>query len=148
VHKQATQATELFKLGRFSIPARYVRGFVSIVLASVTLRVALVDPRVPNRYPSCIFHAITGFECPGCGSTRAIHDLLQGDLMSAVDLNVLTVIALPWMAWRYAVWALGRPSYRKPVDYRVIVAIGVMVTMYGALRNLPISPINQLSAAH
>ncbi len=30
-------------------------------------------------YP-CVFHAITGYYCPGCGTTRAVYALFQGKL--------------------------------------------------------------------
>ena len=38
----------------------------------------------PGHYPTCPFLAITGWYCPGCGSLRAVHDLLHGDLAGAV----------------------------------------------------------------
>ena len=35
-------------------------------------------------YPRCMFHQISGCLCPGCGSLRAIHLLLHGQLQTAV----------------------------------------------------------------
>lgn len=40
---------------------------------------------------------LTGLECPGCGAQRAIHSLLNGDFVSALHFNVLTVIAIPYL---------------------------------------------------
>lgn len=28
----------------------------------------------------CAFHSLTGLYCPGCGGTRAVRELLYGDL--------------------------------------------------------------------
>jgi hypothetical protein len=28
--------------------------------------------------PPCVFHAATGYDCPGCGGSRAVHALLSG----------------------------------------------------------------------
>ena len=40
---------------------------------------------------------LTGYECPGCGSQRAIHALLHGDIIKAWDYNPLLVIAVPYI---------------------------------------------------
>ena len=43
--------------------------------------------------PPCLWHAWTGWPCPGCGSTRALVRLLRADLPGALALNPLTVFA-------------------------------------------------------
>lgn len=35
----------------------------------------------------CVFHRVTGIQCPGCGMTRAFLCLLHGDWRGAWDLN-------------------------------------------------------------
>jgi hypothetical protein len=47
-----------------------------------------------NRYtrlklPPCIFHALTGYYCPGCGGTRAVNALLRGQLLKAFAYHPL-----------------------------------------------------------
>ncbi len=41
---------------------------------------------------------LTGFECPGCGSQRAIHSLLHLDIAAAFRFNALLVLSLPLVA--------------------------------------------------
>ena len=43
----------------------------------------------------CAFHAVTGLNCPGCGATRATHELLHGRLLMALHHNALWVLSLP-----------------------------------------------------
>lgn len=42
----------------------------------------IVDP-TQLFYP-CLFHRISGLYCPGCGGTRAVKALLDGDLISCL----------------------------------------------------------------
>lgn len=40
----------------------------------------------------CLFHHLTGLDCPGCGMTRAFHALSHGDFCEAVELNLLSPV--------------------------------------------------------
>ncbi|MDE7125963.1 MAG: DUF2752 domain-containing protein [Muribaculaceae bacterium] len=51
--------------------------------------------------PRCVFKAITGYDCPGCGSQRAFHALLHGNVYEAFVLNP-AVFALVPLAVLYA----------------------------------------------
>ncbi len=44
--------------------------------------------------PGCPLETLTGRECPGCGSTRALSSLARGDLAAAWGFNRLTVSAV------------------------------------------------------
>lgn len=72
-----------------------------IVLAVLLLAAALLyreaDPASSALFPKCPFHLLTGLECPGCGSQRAIHSLLNGDMRAAVHYNLLLVLAIPYL---------------------------------------------------
>lgn len=113
---------------------------VGLAGAAATVTVALVDPNQPGHYPTCPFLALTGMWCPGCGTLRAVHALTRGDLATAIDLNVLTVVLLPllvlgWVAWvRYRLGLRPRmpdlPSWSGP-------AIAVVVPVFWVVRNLP-----------
>ena len=56
------------------------------------------DPAMVHFYPRCPFHALTGLQCPGCGTTRALHHLLHGDVAGAFRLNAMLFVALPFSA--------------------------------------------------
>jgi hypothetical protein len=46
-------------------------------------------PATSNFYPLCFFKVTTGLDCPGCGSTRALHALLHGRIAEAFRFNPL-----------------------------------------------------------
>ena len=56
-----------------------------------------LDPADYLFFPKCPFLMITGFECPGCGSQRAIHDLLHFRISDAFNQNAIVPIALPYI---------------------------------------------------
>src|SRR5258706_4453587 len=56
------------------------------------------NPATVHFYPSCVFHALTGLQCPGCGTTRALHHLLHGDVAGAFRLNAMLFVAVPFGA--------------------------------------------------
>ena len=102
--------------------------------------VALVDPNEAGHYPTCPFLAVTGLFCPGCGTLRAVHALTRGDLATAVDLNVLTVVLLPLLVVAWVGWLalrLGRRPAPLPVPSWLGVAVAVAVPAFWVLRNLP-----------
>ncbi len=40
---------------------------------------------------------VTSYDCPGCGSQRAIHAILHGDFKTAWDLNALLFFLIPYI---------------------------------------------------
>jgi len=55
----------------------------------------LVDPESSRLFPRCLFKTVTGYDCPGCGSQRAIHALLRGDIAGAFHYNAFMVSCIP-----------------------------------------------------
>lgn len=53
------------------------------------------NPATTSYFFSCPFKTITSFDCPGCGSQRAIHQLLHGNFVKAFYLNPLLLCSLP-----------------------------------------------------
>lgn len=97
----------------------------------------------PNRvpiYPVCMFHEVTGLDCPGCGSLRAMHELLHGHLIAALHLNLFLVISLPLFGW-FAFRCLWPGLNGKPVPtirpLWIWLYVGAWIA-WGVLRNLPI----------
>src|SRR5690349_16070871 len=85
------------------VPALVV-GFALTALAYA------VDPAQVEWLPPCPFHRLTGLWCPGCGGTRAFHQLLHGNLLMALHLNPLAISLLPLAG--YFVVRAGRATVR------------------------------------
>lgn len=122
---------------------------LSLVLVLTTLVVVVVallflfDPARHAFYPVCLFKKTTGYDCPGCGGLRSVHQLLRGEFRQAFELNAMVMIALPLLG----VWALRRRWMSSRPDrnpqHSVVFWAGLLVTMivmFGVLRNLPLWP--------
>lgn len=98
------------------------------------------DPSRSGFYPVCYFHRLTGWLCPGCGSLRALHQLLHGHLAAAFHLNPLLVLSLPLVAWfgarsAFCAWR-NEPSLVSIRPAWLWCALAVLLA-FGILRNLP-----------
>jgi len=91
------------------------------------------DPTVVRFFPICVFHALTGLECPGCGATRAMHRLLHGDLAGAFRFNQLIFAVPPFLL---AAWRWPRFTKRPDVAWTTVT----VVVVYAIVRNLPFWP--------
>jgi hypothetical protein len=124
-----------------------IAGLAAAAAAAVALRV--FDPATSGVFPPCPLYYLTGWYCPGCGSLRAIHQLLHGNLQGAWAMNPLTIILLPFLAYGLASHALlelrgqGLPRLFLPAMW--IRALGVAIVLFGIARNLPLHPFSQLA---
>jgi hypothetical protein len=118
-------------------PLAVLAGGVAAVVV-----VATIDPEEPGHYPTCPFLSVTGWWCPGCGSLRAVHALAHGDIGTAIDRNVLTVLAVPalvlaWVAWLRRT-VTGRPRSRWAAPPAALWGLLATVVAFWVLRNVPV----------
>ena len=100
----------------------------------------LFDPAHHSFYPICTFYSSTGLLCPGCGSLRALHQLLHGHIAAALHFNALLVLSLP-----FASWLAGRLTIAKLRNHPSNIVIRpawlwcglVVLLVFGIIRNLP-----------
>lgn len=127
-----------------TLPRWVAPAAVGVAAVAGTAVVGMLDPEVRGHLtPGCPFRTVTGLDCPGCGGTRALYALTQGDIGLAVQHNVVTVVALPLLVLAWAVWFAYRLGWRdRPVVVSPSVAYGILTTFvaFFVLRNLPWFP--------
>ncbi len=98
------------------------------------------EPSGQFFYPRCAFYEATGWKCPGCGGTRAVHALLHGQWHEAWRQNPLAVLFGPVVAWLTAREAVGRTTdrwWRFPTLPKWWwIAFGIAIAGFGLGRNL------------
>ena len=64
--------------------------------------------------PPCVFRTLTGFYCPGCGGTRAVLELLHGNLFHSFyyhPIVLYTVVLYGWYLISNTIQWLSREKY-------------------------------------
>jgi hypothetical protein len=123
-------------------PTRIIISVIVILLLMAGVVIFYVfDPETHAFFPKCMFLALTGFECPGCGTQRAIHSLLHLDFRRAFSYNALMPFLVPYILTGVYLAFLGGkerfPELEKVLfgKWAAVIAVGSVV-VYGVLRNV------------
>ncbi|GAB7043215.1 MULTISPECIES: DUF2752 domain-containing protein [Catenuloplanes] len=97
-----------------------------------------------NAQPTCIVKYLTGFDCPGCGGTRAVWYMMHGDIPAAARHHAVLLFAVPFVAYLYVAWA-GKAlfGWRLPSwepSSRSLIWFLAAWAAFSVLRNLPWAP--------
>lgn len=90
-------------------------------------------------FPKCIFLQLTGLRCPGCGSQRVVHFLLNGDVAAAFRYNAFLVLMIPYVSvLAFATFFKNRVPglYNVLCHPAVIAAILVLTILWWIFRNV------------
>lgn len=98
----------------------------------------------PDPLGPCLFKAVTGLDCPGCGGTRMVWFLLHGDLGQAARHHAVALIAVPVVVYAYLAWTGKRLfGVSLPVPKLPSAAwfgyLGIWL-VFSVVRNLPWEP--------
>jgi Protein of unknown function (DUF2752) len=115
-----------------------------VLLISGSTYVFWFEPGKTGFFPLCPFRLFTGLTCPGCGSTRAMHQLLHGHLEAAFMLNPLFTIALPFLFYalvRHSAFIFrGKTPRPNALPSPYIYLIFIIVLSFWIFRNTPFYP--------
>lgn len=122
--------------------------FILGVIIAALLALFVLNPADGSFCPPCPFHTLTGLYCPGCGSLRALHQLLHGNLSEAFGFNPLMVLSLPFLGYCLIsprVAAVAKRTKAGFIPAFWIWSILVVIILFWILRNLPFYPFTLLA---
>jgi len=97
------------------------------------------SPTEHSFYPVCVFHALTGWQCPGCGGTRALYHLLHLHVGQALQYNALVTViapmALAWFVFWYASVMFRGYGPKLHFSRPIAVCLYLVVLFFAAARN-------------
>lgn len=93
-------------------------------------------------FPKCPSYSILHINCAGCGSQRAVHELLHLNFLKAFYYNPLFILALPFLIYLFGV-ILYNFIFDKNIKLKILYTttfanfLIYILIIYTILRNLP-----------
>lgn len=116
-------------------------ALLTLLASAIIVILFLRDPALSRFYPICLFHSMTGLLCPGCGSSRAVHQLLHGHIATAFKCNAILVVSIPIVAFlflRHSLYRRSRPPKPAPLRGVYLVVAALVLLLFAIFRNLPL----------
>lgn len=99
---------------------------------------AKFDPET-TPFPKCPFYWATGLKCPGCGSQRALHQLLHLHVGAAFGYNACLVLFIPVLLFLFSAELLRdkAPGYYRASRHPALgwTALG-LILLWWVFRNI------------
>ena len=93
-------------------------------------------------FPKCPIKTVTGLDCPGCGSQRALHYFLQGDIKESFLQNPLVFILVPYLLLGFYLHYKPNPKEKELklrkilYGYYAIWVLMSIIIVFTILRNI------------
>lgn len=107
------------------------------------------NPSNSSIFPKCPFYSLTGLHCPGCGSQRAIHKFLHGDIIEGLKYNFLIVLLPIVLIYDWGIILVNKYSKKKIENIlhnsKTIYLILAVILLFWVLRNINFYPFSILA---
>lgn len=118
-----------------------LRATVLAAAAVALIACYLAVTEAVGARPRCLVKGLTGWDCPGCGSQRALEALLRGDLWGAVSCNYLLPLLLAYLLVPALHWIAPESQrikrlYDRATSPPALMAIVAITLAWMLIRNL------------
>ncbi|MDR0273091.1 MAG: DUF2752 domain-containing protein [Clostridiales bacterium] len=90
-------------------------------------------------YPRCNFNYFTGLLCPGCGNTRSVLALINGDIITALRYNIsapfMLIVGIGFYI-ELILWAFGKHKKIVPRSTFLLWFLLGTFFVYSIVRNI------------
>jgi hypothetical protein len=128
---------------------RFAKIGLLILIPVILALFFFIKPEEGGIFPECIFHNLTGYYCPGCGSQRAFHAFLHFDVSGVLRNNILFLPGGAVVTYGILLPVVNRVFHKNypNILYNkwTPLIIFVIIVMFGIMRNLPYYPFSMLA---
>jgi len=108
-----------------------------------------INPSEVDFLPKCPFYFTTGIYCPGCGSQRATHQLLNFNFLGALSQNVLFAVGLILVGYNSIILIANKYFHKNIYNYlyhpKAPIILLIIIIAFWIIRNIPYYPFNLLA---
>ena len=119
------------------------KKIIKVIYFHILLFILFVSYYIINTYFGfkifCPFHELTGYLCPGCGITRCLFAILNGNFIQAFYYNRLVFICLPFsiILYLYDMYVeIFNKKKKFIVPNFIYILLLVVVLLFGVFRNI------------
>lgn len=122
-----------------TILRKYKKWFILTGIVILLVLYFIFDPETTFFMPQCLTYALTGYECPGCGTQRMLHALLHGNFAAAWHYNPFILCAIPFVL---VILFISKNHKKYPKLYSIISSVPVIFSIlaatiaWGIIRNI------------
>lgn len=114
---------------------------ILIELLILILAIIGVNSNLMQYTPSCLFYKATNLQCPSCGGTRCVENILKGNFKEAFLFHPIFFISIFYLLLCNIVYLINLNKKNKILTwiypkYWYAIIFAVILVIYGILRNL------------
>ena len=119
------------------------KKLIKVIYNHILLFVLFIVYYFLNKYLDvkilCPFHYITGYLCPGCGITRCLFSILEGNFLKAYYYNRFVFLLLPFFIifYVYSLYLeIYNPKKKLNIPNYVYTILFIIMIIFGIVRNI------------
>ena len=92
----------------------------------------------PDLTPKCLFHYVSGYDCPACGMQRAFRHVVYGEFRAAFWCNPYLALMSPYILLLFVAETGGDRTARLRkglTDYKTVIFLGLLMLGWWIFRN-------------
>lgn len=139
---------KMFKIDKKTDELFYRIGWGVIAVVVILGGIIVFTGKNPLRLLGpCLFHLLTGYYCPGCGGTRAVRFLLQGQFWDSFRYHPLVLYTAAvggWFMMSQTIERMSRGRISIGMHFRDVylwIALGIVVVNF-LIKNLVLIILN------
>lgn len=111
------------------------KQYIFLIIVVILMAILLIHGKIAI---ACVFYEITGLYCPGCGITRSILSLIDGDIYQAFRYNPIIFIDIPLIMITSIIDFIYKDNKKvKKVTNVIYIMLLIITLVFGVLRNIP-----------
>lgn len=120
------------KTSIYIVVSLFIIALIGIILVKV------YNPEEKSFFIPCMLYKLTGIKCPGCGMTRSVHYLVNGNIKQAIWYNLMLIpliVLVIYSLYRYILFLVkNEPIINKLLENLLKVFL-VIIVLFGVTRN-------------